>query len=336
MAVIVVASIGCGDVGADQADAAAAVTGGRGGGAGTSAGGSGGSQAGRGGSAGSAGGSSDASGESRTDVQVDTSIDTSSDARLDVSIDVADARNDFRSDGAGGAGGGDAADTGAAGKGGAAGAGTAGAAGAAGASGAGGSAGGTMDAGDAGGAAGSDASVDTSDGAVDAGGPEAPTVLNEGGRDATTTTTEMILGAASADCLACAQNAGTLDPTCDLNQLACETFTDLAQRLNCLDTLACVLPPGSAVSCVNVSTVNLTPCYCGTVATADCLSGNADGGVYGACKGYIDVGFPGQSQSYIGTNISNINYSSGRAMKIAQCMGDIFNSSLDDRCGSCF
>jgi len=339
---IVLASIGCGDVGADNADADAAITGGRGGGAGTSAGGSGGSQAGRGGTAGSAGGSSDVSSESRTDVQVDARVDTSVDISVDISSDArldvsGDARSDLNSDGAGGAGGGDATDTGSAGKSGAAGAGTAGAAGA---SGAGGSGGGAMDAGDAGGATGIDASEDTSDGAVvDAGGgPDAPTVINEGGRDAPTTTTEAILGAAAADCLACAQNAGTLDPTCDLTLLACETFTDLAQRLNCLDTLACVLPAGSAVSCVKMPEVNLTACYCGTVPTPDCLAGSVDSGVYHACKGYIDVGFPGQSQSFIGTNISNPKYSSGRAMKIAQCMGDIFNQGDlgDVRCGACF
>jgi hypothetical protein len=335
---IVLASIGCGDVGADNADADAAITGGRGGGAGTSSGGSGGSQAGRGGAAGIAGGSSDASSESRTDVQVDARVDTSvdtsvdiSDARLDVSIDVADARGDLSSDGAGGAGGGDASDTGAAGKSGAAGA------GAAGASGAGGSAGGTMDAGDVGGATGIDASEDASDGAVDAGGgPDGPGVINEGGRDAPTTTTEAILLAASPDCLACAQDGALSGPDCDLNALKCENFTDLAQKLNCLDTLACVLPPGAATSCVKMPDVNVTICYCGTVPTADCLAGSQDGGVYGACKGYIDVGFPGQTPSFIGSNISNVNYSSGRAMKIAQCMGDLLNATGDQRCATCF
>ena len=100
--------------------------------------------------------------------------------------------------------------------------------------------------------------------------------------------------------------------------------------------MACVLPAGSAVSCVSIPTVNLTPCYCGTVPTADCLAGGADSGVYSACKGYIDVGFPGQSSSYIAANMSNVNYSSGRAMRVAQCMGDIYAATLDDRCGTCF
>jgi hypothetical protein len=123
-----------------------------------------------------------------------------------------------------------------------------------------------------------------------------------------------------------------------LAEIRCEKFPDLARQLNCLDTLACVLPPGSGVSCVIVDTAALTPCYCGTVATEDCIAGRpaSDGGVYGTCKGYIDVGFPGQGGAFIAKNLTEIEYGAGRAMQIAKCATSLLQRQMDERCRSCF
>jgi hypothetical protein len=138
------------------------------------------------------------------------------------------------------------------------------------------------------------------------------------------------------------ESGAVYDPTCDLAEIRCEKFPDLARQLNCLDTLACVLPPGSAVSCVIVipgTSPALTPCYCGTVSTEDCIAGRpaSDGGVYGACKGYIDVGYPGLGGAFIANNLFDINYGAGRAMQIARCAANIIERfPTDVRCQSCF
>jgi hypothetical protein len=231
--------------------------------------------------------------------------------------------------GAGGATGGTAGATGgAAGATGGAGGATGGAGGATG--GAGGATGGAGGAtGGAGGATG---------GAAGATGGAGGATGGAGGAGGTTVSTTTILTAASPDCLACLQGGGDLDPSCDLNALNCETFAaGSVERQNCLDTLACAIPAGAAVSCVNSASVNLTPCYCGTVPTADCLAGAAPGSnTYGVCKTQIEGGFPGQTASFIGTNISNPSFSSGRAMKMIQCAGDILGATGDTRCGSCF
>jgi hypothetical protein len=50
----------------------------------------------------------------------------------------------------------------------------------------------------------------------------------------------------------------------------------------------------------------------------------------------MDQGFPGLTPSQIAASIANITFSAGRAMKIAQCAGDILNAGGDVRCGTCF
>jgi hypothetical protein len=113
-------------------------------------------------------------------------------------------------------------------------------------------------------------------------------------------------------------------------------LSDLPNRLKCLDTLACILPAGPATSCVRVEDGNYNGCYCGTVPTGDCLKGVAPTGMFGPCKGFMDVGFPGQSPSSIAMNMRNPMYSPGRAMRLASCLHGALEMYLDERCRSCF
>ncbi|MET0593154.1 MAG: hypothetical protein ABW133_10665 [Polyangiaceae bacterium] len=327
-----VAAVSCGDVGGDPTNDAGTSggTAGKGGSAG-------------GGPAGGGQGGSTNDAAAGADAGRDASVDVASDARLDGNAGNTDARQDG-SGGAAGAGG-------AVGSGGAGGAsGTGGASGSGGAGGSAGATGGAAGAGtggtttDGGDASGGTGGTSGSDGGEDA-PPDAPEndgrPMIEGGRDATTTTTSVILAAAGADCLACLEANGPSLPECDLANVRCELFPDIAQQLNCLDTLACALPSGAAKSCALVDVdsdfVNLTPCYCGTVPTGNCTSGNIPSGTsYGVCKGFIDVGFPGKSQSFVAANIANAAFSSGRAMKIAQCAGDFATAGDDLRCAACF
>jgi hypothetical protein len=153
-------------------------------------------------------------------------------------------------------------------------------------------------------------------------------------------TTQSLLEAASTTCFSCLRDSGpALDPSCDLTVLNCEKFTDATQRQNCLDTLACALPAGAATSCVGAMASNLTPCFCGTVPTSDCLSGSpaSGGAVYGQCKPLIEAGFPGQSTGFIAANLSNADFSAGVALKLARCAADIaYAFAIDETCGTCF
>ena len=341
--------LACSDVGGDTPGDAGTTGSSRGGSAGSGAAGTGGSGGGQ-----SDGGRDvsalDVAGDARADISSETGTGGAAGATSDASRDGTDARIDSSAGGTAGTAGG-------------AGAGAGGKAGASGGTGAGGSAGATGGAGAAGsggtggagtggmsGAAGSAGSFDAGGGAagaagapVDASVDTGPTsdgaLIIEGGRDAVTTTTEAILTAAAADCLSCANDAVALGDACDLTKIRCETFPDLARQISCLDTLACIFPPGAGVSCVVPDTGALTPCYCGTNTTEDCIAGKAtDGGVPGVCRGFIEVGFPGQTASFIAKNLSNIDYGPGRAMKIAVCASTSLtqNAPPDERCRACF
>jgi hypothetical protein len=154
--------------------------------------------------------------------------------------------------------------------------------------------------------------------------------------------TQSVLSAAATDCLLCAQNGSDFDPTCDITSadVNCEGLATEAERNNCLDTLACALPPGAGTTCVVTDTNALTVCYCGTTSTSDCLGAGVPNGV---CQPLITAGFPaGSTQSFIGTNLANPMFSAGRAMALTKCIGQIKRAigagdpTIDAQCASCY
>lgn len=117
-----------------------------------------------------------------------------------------------------------------------------------------------------------DASTDS--GPIDSGSDSG----EDGAVDSGVLTTEQVLNARGGTCLACAQNAGCINP--DAGGVNCEELSG-TDDTNCIDTLQCVLTGCGADG-------GMLSCLCGTLDADACASAAAPNG---PCKADYFAGF---------------------------------------------
>jgi len=85
----------------------------------------------------------------------------------------------------------------------------------------------------------------------------------------------------------------------------------------CQEVYTCALRS----NCMDWVTTAVTPCYCGTTPTQDCLS--SAGKAAGLCKTEIVNGVESEDPTYIATQMTATSNAAGAALKVLQCGRDL-------------
>jgi hypothetical protein len=129
-------------------------------------------------------------------------------------------------------------------------------------------------------------------------------------------TTIAILAAQSADCLACAQANGCLDP--DQSGGTCELVTGNAASGGLTEAALCRKTLNDVISSQCDATLLQLECMCGPISTDDCLAGTV-APMGAAYQDYVDDF--GNDINAIQANFEMTTYGSGMANVIIDCVG---------------